>query len=122
MSFRIERGEVFAFLGPNGAGKTTASHIQRMEGFSVVMQLLLFPMLLSGALFPLGGLPGWLAVLTRINPLTYAGAALRGVVFAAQHMPPAAPARFPSSVTLLGHTLSNDECVGITCAFAAAAS
>jgi len=23
VSFRIERGEVFAFLGPNGAGKTT---------------------------------------------------------------------------------------------------
>ncbi len=102
-------------------GVFVASHIQRMEGFSVVMQLLLFPMLfLSGALFPLNGLPGWLTVLTRLNPLTYAVAPLRDVVFAAQHMPPAAAAKFSSSVTLFGYTLSNAACIGITCAFAAA--
>ncbi len=100
-------------------GVLVASHIRRMEGFSVVMQLLLFPMLfLSGALFPLGGLPGWLTVLTRVNPLTYAVAPLRGVVFAAQHMPPAAAAKFSSTVTLFGATLTNAACVGITCAFA----
>jgi ABC-2 type transport system permease protein len=93
-------------------GVFVASHIQRMEGFSVVMQLLLFPMLfLSGALFPLGGLPGWLTVLTRINPLTYAVAPLRSVVFAAQHMPPAAAAKFSSSVTLFDGTLSIATCV-----------
>jgi ABC-2 type transport system permease protein len=102
-------------------GVFVASHIQRMEGFSVVMQLLLFPMLfLSGALFPLSGLPGWLTVLTRVNPLTYAVAPLRSVVFAAQHMPPAAAAKFSSTVTLFGHTLSNAACIGITCIFAVA--
>ena len=100
-------------------GVFVPSHIQRMEGFSVVMQLLLFPMLfLSGALFPLTGLPGWLTVLTRINPLTYAVAPLRDVVFAAQRMPPAAAAKFSSSVTLFGCTLSGAACIGITCAFA----
>jgi ABC-2 type transport system permease protein len=100
-------------------GVFVASHIQRMEGFSVVMQLLLFPMLfLSGALFPLSGLPGWLTVLTRLNPLTYAVAPLRSIVFAAQHMPPAAAAKFSSSVTLFGYTLSNAACIGITCGFA----
>ena len=101
-------------------GVFVAARIQRMEGFSVVMQLLLFPMLfLSGALFPLSGLPGWLTVITRINPLTYAVAPLRQVVFAAQHMPPAAAARFGGGVTLFGYTLSNAACVGVTCAFAA---
>jgi len=100
-------------------GVFVASHIQRMEGFSVVMQLLLFPMLfLSGALFPLSGLPGWLTVLTRLNPLTYAVAPLRSLVFAAQHMPPAAAAKFSSTVTLFGYPLSNAACVGITCGFA----
>ncbi|HXQ90788.1 MAG TPA: ABC transporter permease [Acidimicrobiales bacterium] len=87
-------------------GVFVASRIQRMEGFQVVMQLLLFPMLfLSGALFPLKGLPAWLAVITRINPLTYAVDPLRHVVFAAQHMPPAAAARFSTGVTLFGYTL-----------------
>ncbi len=101
-------------------GVFVASHIQRMEGFSVVMQLLLFPMLfLSGALFPLSGLPGWLTVLTRLNPLTYAVEPLRQVVFAAQHMPAAAAARFATGVTLFGYTLSDAACIGITCLFAA---
>ena len=102
-------------------GVFVASHIQRMEGFSVVMRLLLFPMLfLSGTLFPLTGLPGWLTVLTRINPLTYAVAPLRDFVFAVQHMPPAAAAKFSSAVTLFGATLSNAACIGITCAFTVA--
>lgn len=38
----------------------------------MVMTLVLQPMIfLSGAVFPLGDLPGWLAFLTRINPATY---------------------------------------------------
>jgi len=100
-------------------GVFVASHIQRMEGFSVVMQLLLFPMLfLSGALFPLSGLPRWLTVLTRVNPLTYAVAPLRSLVFAVQHMPPAAAAKFGSKLTLFGAILPSAACIAITCAFA----
>ena len=100
-------------------GVFVASHIQRMEGFSVVMQLLLFPMLfLSGALFPLKGLPGWLAVITRINPLTYAVDPLRHLVFELQHMPPAAADRFATGVTLFGYSLPTAAELGIACAFA----
>ncbi len=100
-------------------GVAVATRIQKMEGFQVVMQMLLFPMLfLSGALFPLSGLPCWLTVITRLNPLTYAVAPLRQVVFAAQNMPPAARARFPSTVTLFGHTLSIATEIAIVAAFA----
>ncbi len=101
-------------------GVFVASHIERMEGFQVVMQMLLFPMIfLSGALFPLNSLPGWLTVLTRINPLTYAVAPLRQVVFAAQNMPPAARERFPATLTLFGHTLSIGAEIAIVVVFAA---
>jgi ABC-2 type transport system permease protein len=101
-------------------GVFVASRIQRMEGFAVVMQLVLFPMLfLSGALFPLAGLPTWLAVITRINPLTYAVDPLRHLVFAAQHMSPAAAARFPTGVSLFGYTLPLGAELGIVCGFAA---
>ncbi len=87
-------------------GVFVASRIQKMEGFQVVMQLVLFPMIfLSGALFPLSGLPAWLAVITRINPLTYAVDPLRHVVFAVQKMPPAAAARFTTGVTIFGYLL-----------------
>ena len=102
-----------------GFGVFVASHIQRMESFQVVMQLVLFPMLfLSGAMFPLSGLPTWLTVITRINPLTYAVAPLRQVVFAAQDMPAAARARFPTSVTLFGHALPIGAELGLVAAVA----
>ncbi|WP_334171542.1 ABC transporter permease [Sinomonas sp.] len=101
-------------------GVFVASRISRIEGFQVVMQLVLLPMIfLSGALFPLSGLPWWLDILTRLNPLTYAVAPLRSVVFDAQQLPAAALARFPSSVTVLGWTLSVWTDLAVTVVFAA---
>jgi ABC-2 type transport system permease protein len=100
-------------------GVFVASRIEKLESFQVVMQLVLFPMLfLSGAMFPLSGLPTWLAILTRINPLTYAIAPLRKVVFSAQSMPIEAQRRFPTEVTILGHPLSMATEIGIVIAFA----
>lgn len=88
-------------------GILVASRIQKMESFQIVMQFLLLPMLfLSGALFPLSGLPSWLTVLTRINPVTYAVDPLRRAVFAAQDLSPAATEQFGAGVSLFGRTLS----------------
>jgi ABC-2 type transport system permease protein len=111
--------ELLMAIALTAFGVFVATHIQKMEGFQVVMQLLLFPMIfLSGALFPLNGLPGWLGVLTHVNPLTYAVAPLRQVVFAAQDMPAAARQRFPASVELFGHTLSIGTEIAIVVVFA----
>jgi len=102
--FAIELLMAFALTA---FGVFMASRIDKIEGFQVVMQLLLLPMLfLSGAMFPLVGLPPVLAFLTKINPLTYAVAPLRQVVFSAQHIPLAAQKRFPTGVELFGHHLS----------------
>jgi ABC-2 type transport system permease protein len=50
-----------------------------------MLQLLITPMMfLSGSLFPLGGLPGWLSVVTRLNPLTYVVQPMRHLVL--QHL------------------------------------
>jgi ABC-2 type transport system permease protein len=63
-------------------GVVLASRIQRLEAFGVVVQFFVMPMfLLSGALFPLTRLPGWLQVLTRLDPLTYAVDPMRRAVF-----------------------------------------
>jgi len=112
--------ELLMAIALTAFGVFVASHIERMEGFQVVMQMLLFPMIfLSGALFPLNALPGWLNVLTHINPLTYAVAPLRQVVFAAQRMPPAARKRFPATIDVFGHTLSIGTEIAIVVVFAA---
>jgi ABC-2 type transport system permease protein len=53
-------------------GIVLASRMRRMESFQTVMALVLQPMIfLSGAIFPLERLPGWLAVPCRLNPATY---------------------------------------------------
>lgn len=63
-------------------GLAIASRMDSMEGFQVVMNFLVVPMwLLSGAFFPLRGVPEWMAGLMRLNPLTYGVDALRGVVY-----------------------------------------
>jgi ABC-2 type transport system permease protein len=62
-------------------GLVIAAHLTSMEGFQVVMNFLLMPMFfLSGALFPLGNLPPWLTVLTRLDPVTYGVDAIRRIV------------------------------------------
>ncbi len=60
-----------------------AARITQVQTMMPVVQLLLVPLLfLSGALFPLSGeLPGWLSVLTRVNPVSYGVDATRALVF-----------------------------------------
>jgi ABC-2 type transport system permease protein len=63
-------------------GVMVAARIKQMQSFMGVMQMIVMPMFfISGALFPVANLPGWLAVLNRIDPLTYAVDPMRRLVF-----------------------------------------
>ncbi len=63
-------------------GVMVAVRITQIQAFMGVMQLVIMPMFfISGALFPVSGLPGWLAVLNRLDPLTYAVVPMRTLVF-----------------------------------------
>jgi ABC-2 type transport system permease protein len=63
-------------------GLMVAVRIKQMQSFMGVMQMIVMPMFfISGALFPVAGLPGWLAVLNRLDPLTYAVDPMRRLVF-----------------------------------------
>ncbi len=73
-------------------GVMVAARIKQMQAFMGVMQMIIMPMFfISGALFPVSGLPGWLAVLNRIDPLTYAVDPMRRLVFS--HLDVSAAAR-----------------------------
>jgi len=63
------------------------------QGFHTVMTVLLLPMwLLSGAFFPVHGVPNWLAWVMHINPLTYGTAALRRILYTGEEsLPPDLP-------------------------------
>ncbi len=98
-------------------GIAVASRLKSMEGFQMVMNFLLMPMLfLSGALFPLQGLPGWLTVLTRLDPASYGVDPLRRVVL--MSVAPQSSALSTVGVDLLGRPLGIMEEVAITFAFA----
>jgi ABC-2 type transport system permease protein len=63
-------------------GLMVAVRIKQMQSFMGVMQMIVMPMFfISGALFPVSGLPGWLSFLNRIDPLTYAVDPMRRLVF-----------------------------------------
>jgi ABC-2 type transport system permease protein len=84
-------------------GVMVAARIKQMQSFFGVMQMIVMPMFfISGALFPANGLPGWLTVLNRIDPLTYAVDPMRRLVF--NHLDISAPARhaLDSGVTWWG--------------------
>ena len=59
-------------------GTMIASLLEDMQGFHLIMNFLAMPLFfLSGALFPLEDLPKALALITRIDPLSYGIDALR---------------------------------------------
>jgi ABC-2 type transport system permease protein len=63
-------------------GVMVAARIKQMTAFMGVMQMVVMPMFfISGALFPVANLPAWLAVLNRLDPLTYAVDPMRRLVF-----------------------------------------
>lgn len=72
---------VFAALGT-----VIGSSLKDMQGFQMVMNFLVIPIFfLSGALYPLTNLPKALAVLTRLDPLTYGVDGVRTVLTGATH-------------------------------------
>jgi ABC-2 type transport system permease protein len=84
-------------------GVMVAARITQMQSFMALMQMAIMPMyFLSGALFPVSGLPQWLEILNRIDPLTYAVDPIRRVVFAHLKIPNAARHVLDPGVTWWG--------------------
>ena len=63
-------------------GVMMAARIKQIQAFMALTQMFVLPLFfLSGALYPLNGLPTWLTVLTRVDPLTYIVDPMRHAVF-----------------------------------------
>jgi len=80
-------------------GLVLAARIKQVQSAMPMVQLIITPlMFLSGALFPLSGLPTWLTVLTHLNPMTYAVEPMRSVVFDQLQVDPATRATFDPGI------------------------
>ncbi|MDQ3920207.1 MAG: ABC transporter permease [Acidobacteriota bacterium] len=74
---------VFAALGT-----AIGSSLKDMQGFQLVMNFMVMPIFfLSGALYPLSNLPKPLALLTRLDPLTYGVDGVRAALIGVAHFP-----------------------------------
>lgn len=68
-------------LALGGLGLLIASRMQSMEGFMAINGMLIMPLIfLSGAFFPVNNLPLGMAILVRVNPVTYGVDAIRQVI------------------------------------------
>jgi ABC-2 type transport system permease protein len=84
-------------------GVMMAARIKQIQAFMALTQLFVLPLFfLSGALYPLNGLPAWLTVLTRIDPLTYIVDPMRQAVFGHLAVSPLALGELSPGVTWNG--------------------
>jgi ABC-2 type transport system permease protein len=81
-------------------GVMIAARVKQIQSFMAVTQMLIMPLFfISGAMFPLSGLPTWLTVLNRLDPLTYAVEPMRHAVFDRLNVDPVVRARLDPGVT-----------------------
>ena len=95
--FMILTAIVFA-----GLGVAIGSVLQDIQGMQLIMNFVVLPIyFLSGALFPLTGLPSVLSFLTRIDPLSYGIDGLRNVLLGTSQFEPAISLAVLGGVSLL---------------------
>ena len=92
-------------LGLSGLGIMIAAFMRSQQGFQLLTQLLMFPLIfLAGVFYPVNEVPVWLEVVSKANPLTYGVDAIRQVFLGS----------VPGlGVTVLGHTMSLVEEVAV---------
>ena len=83
----------------SGLGVLVASRMRSQQGFQLIVQLIIFPLIfLSGVFFPVNNVPTWLEVFSKANPLTYGVDAIRQLFLAGS--------ADVTGVTVFGHTMT----------------
>jgi ABC-2 type transport system permease protein len=95
-------------LGLSGLGILIASFMRSQQGFQLLLQILVFPMIfLAGVFFPVDSAPIWMEVLSKINPVTYGVDAIRQIFLGSD------VASAGLGITVLGHTMALAEDVAV---------
>jgi len=102
-------------------GVMMAARIKQIQAFMALTQMFVLPLFfLSGALYPLYGLPAWLTVLTRLDPLTYIVAPMRHAVFSHLSVNPLAVQELSPGITWFGWVVPIGLCLAIVAAMGVA--
>ena len=84
----------------SGMGLLVASRMKSQQGFQVVIQLIIMPLIfLAGVFYPVNNVPVWMEVISKVNPLTYGVDAIRQVFLGSE-------GAATIGVTVFGHTMT----------------
>ena len=94
----------------SGLGILMATRIRSQQGFQFLLNLMVFPLIfLSGVFFPIDGVPRWLQVVAKINPLSYGVDAIRQIFLGPGAISPAAELSgleiVSTGITVFGHRM-----------------
>ncbi len=94
----------------SGLGVLIASRMRSQQGFQLIVQLIIFPLIfLSGVFFPVNNVPTWLGFISKINPLTYGVDAIRQLFLGGQVASlggTMGQGNYAIGVTIFGHTMT----------------
>jgi ABC-2 type transport system permease protein len=101
---------VLISLSLSSLGILIASRMRSQQGFQMLTQIAIMPLIfLSGVFFKVNNVPGWLAVISKINPLTYGVDAIRQVFLSVNIASSSGETTAPTSMTgviLFGHSMT----------------
>jgi len=104
---------VIVSISLSGLGLLVASRMQSQQGFQVVIQLIIMPLIfLAGIFYPVNDVPVWMEVISKVNPLTYGVDAIRQVFLGSE-------GAATIGVTVFGHTMTILEDILVVAAFGA---
>jgi len=104
---------VIVSISLSGLGLLVASRMQSQQGFQVVIQLIIMPLIfLAGIFYPVNNVPVWMEVISKVNPLTYGVDAIRQVFLGSE-------GAATIGVTVFGHTMTILEDILVVAAFGA---
>jgi ABC-2 type transport system permease protein len=102
-------------LSLSGLGVLVASRMRSQQGFQLVIQALVFPLIfLAGVFFPVNNVPTWLSILSKIDPVTYGVDAIRQLFLGSS-----SAGSSIIGVTIFGHTMTMWQDLGIVAGFGA---
>jgi ABC-2 type transport system permease protein len=105
----------------SGVGILIAARMRSQQGFQVLMQIFVLPMMFtSGVFFPLSSVPLWLEVVSKVNPMSYGVDAIRQLFLSGIHPPTTGASTGGRSVSLhldvLGHTMTTPQDLAVVAA------
>ena len=102
---------IIVSISLSGIGLLVASRMKSQQGFQVVIQVIIMPLIfLAGIFYPVNNAPVWMEVVSKVNPLTYGVDAIRQIFLGSE-------GAATIGVTIFGHTMTVLEDVLLVAAF-----